>query len=243
MARKKKLNIEERLEVEEFLMNDRNNDKTLQYTINVKCKTKNQKTFSGLINEKEITIANGPAGTGKTFLACAEALKLLKTQSQYRRIILVKSVTTLKNEEIGHLKGGMEDKIMPFMGSFLDNFSKLVGEAKTEALFSSKTIEIQPLAYIRGRSIDNSIIIVDEAQNIDLDNMKTVMTRIGENSKLIIVGDTKQIDLRNKKASSLNFVVDKFSEVHPSIGTMSFDTNDIVRNPLIQVIEDIFDGE
>jgi phosphate starvation-inducible PhoH-like protein len=150
-------------------------------------------------------------------------------------------VTTLKDEEIGFLKGTMEEKMEPFMDSFLDNFNKIIGETLTTRLREMGYIQIKPIAYVRGRSIDNSIIIMDEAQNISLDNMRTLMTRIGENSKMIILGDVKQKDLRNKKDSSLEVVIEKFRD-KPSFGVVELrNKEDIVRNKIIEVIEEIFD--
>lgn len=180
--------------------------------------------------------------THNTFLACAEALKLLKNHElPFKKIILVKSVTTLKDEEIGFLKGTMEEKMEPFMDSFLDNFNKIIGENLTNKLREMKYIEIKPIAYVRGRSIDNSIIIMDEAQNISIDNMRTLMTRIGENSKMVILGDIKQKDIRNKKESSLEVVIERFKE-KKGFGIVELrNPEDIVRNPIIKVIEDIFD--
>lgn len=210
--------------------------------IEVKPKTENQKKLVNAIKENEITIASGYPGTGKTFLACAEALKLIKNpQNSFQKIILVKSVTTLKDEEIGFLKGTMEEKMEPFMDSFLDNFNKIIGEANTNKLRDMGLIQIKPIAYVRGRSIDKSVIIIDEAQNVSLDNMRTLMTRIGENSKLIILGDVKQKDIRNKKESSLEVVIDKFKD-KKGFGTVELrNEEDIVRNPIIKVIEEIFD--
>jgi phosphate starvation-inducible PhoH-like protein len=210
-------------------------------SIDFKCKNNNQKKLVKLINDNQIIICSGPAGTGKTYLACAQALKLLKSPDTFfKKIILVKSVTTLADEEIGFLKGTMEEKMFPFTISFLDNFHKLIGEANTTHMMKDGLIEVMPLAYIRGRSIDNAIIIVDEAQNITQKNMRSTMTRIGEDSKIIITGDSKQIDIKNKKLSSLDLVVKLFSE-KPGIGTMFFEKGDIVRNPIIMMIEDIFD--
>ncbi|MFN7656534.1 MAG: PhoH family protein [bacterium] len=241
--RTKKLSEEEILEVENSTNYNRNGDNFFtQIKVDVKPKTENQKKLLQAIKENEITIASGLPGTGKTFLACAEALKLLKNpETAYQKIILVKSVTTLKDEEIGFLKGTMEEKMEPFMDSFIDNFSKIIGEGLTNRLKEMKLIEIKPIAYVRGRSIDKSIIIIDEAQNISLDNMRTLMTRIGENSKLIILGDVKQKDIRNKKESSLEVVIERFKD-KKGFGTVELrNEEDIVRNPIIKVIEDIFD--
>ena len=135
----------------------------------------------------------------------------------------------------------MEEKMEPFMDSFLDNFHKIIGESNTTKLRSLGYIQIKPIAYVRGRSIDKSVIIIDEAQNVSLDNMRTLMTRIGENSKLIILGDVKQKDIRNKKESSLEVVIERFKD-KTGFGTVELrNEEDIVRNPIIKVIEDIFD--
>jgi len=210
-------------------------------SFDLKCKNKSQKTLGNLINNNDITICSGPAGTGKTYLACAHALKLLKSDKRFTKILLVKSVTVLEGEEVGFLKGDLKEKMFPFTISFLDNFYKLIGEDNTQLMLNEGLIEVLPLAYIRGRSIDNSIIIVDEAQNISLKNMRSTLTRIGDNSKMIITGDTKQIDIKNKRLSSLDTVVSIFAG-KPNIGTLEFQTKDIVRNPIVMMIEDEFDA-
>jgi phosphate starvation-inducible PhoH-like protein len=241
--RNKKVTKDELLDIEEYQNKKiRSNNPLTEIKVGVQPKTENQKKLVQAIKDNEIIITSGFPGTGKTFLACAEALKLLKSsETAFKKIILVKSVTTLKDEEIGFLKGTMEEKMEPFMDSFLDNFNKIIGEYLTSKLREMGYIQIKPIAYVRGRSIDNSIIIMDEAQNISLDNMRTLMTRIGENSKMIILGDVKQKDLRNKKDSSLEVVIEKFRD-KPSFGVVELrNKEDIVRNKIIEVIEEIFD--
>ena len=130
--------------------------------------------------------------------------------------------------------------MFPFTISFLDNFHKIIGEALTQIMLDQGYIEVLPLAYIRGRSIDNAIIIVDEAQNITQKNMRSTMTRIGTDTKMIITGDTKQVDMKNSKLSSLDLVVRLF-ENKEDIGTMSFSVTDIVRDPIVKIIEETFD--
>lgn len=208
--------------------------------IDIKCKNTNQKNFINLIADNKITVAAGPAGTGKTYLACAQALKLLKTDSRFKKIILVKSVTVLEGEEVGFLKGDIKEKMFPYTISFLDNFHKIVGEGITQIMLDQGLIQVLPLAFIRGRSIDNSIIIVDEAQNITQKNMRSTMTRIGTDTKMVITGDTKQIDMKNTKLSSLDLVVKLFQD-KSDIGTMAFDKEDIVRDPIVKLIEETFD--
>ena len=144
MARKsKRLSREEQAEVEAWIYTNNTEETRITdtMTVNVKCKTENQKLLVNSIKEKEITICSGPAGTGKTYLACAEALKLIKRYKKYKKIVIVKSVTTLKNEEIGFLKGGLREKLEPFMFSFIHNFEKMVGQAITSKLRELKVIE------------------------------------------------------------------------------------------------------
>jgi phosphate starvation-inducible PhoH-like protein len=207
--------------------------------VDLKCKNEAQKNLIKLINDNDITICAGRAGTGKTFIACAQALKLLKTE-KYKKILLVKSVTVLEGEEVGFLKGDLKEKLYPFTISFLDNFHKIIGEENTQKMLDSGLIEVLPLAYLRGRSIDNAIIIVDEAQNITLKNMRSTLTRLGENSKMIITGDTKQIDMKNKNLSSLDVVIKLFKDKN-GFGTMNFEVSDIVRSPIVKLVEDVFD--
>lgn len=208
--------------------------------IDFKFKNESQKNLVNLVNENKITIVAGPAGTGKTYLACAQALKLLKNDERFKKIILVKSVTVLEGEELGFLKGDLKEKMLPFTISFLDNFHKIIGEGLTQIMLDQGYIEVLPLAFIRGRSIDNAIIIVDEAQNITLKNMRSTMTRIGTDTKMIITGDTKQIDMKNPKLSSLDTVVNLFCNKN-DIGTMHFEIGDIVRDPIVKLIEETFD--
>ena len=193
----KQFSEEEILEMEAFL--NRNNieeEKVFKtISINVKSKTENQKKLIDSIRHNEITICSGLPGSGKTFLSCAEALRLVTTHDKYKRIVLVKSITPLKNEEIGHLPGDLKEKMAPIMESFTDNIRKLIGKSRMEKLIELGVIEIVPIAFARGRTIDNSVILIDEAQNITLDNIRTLMTRIGDNSKMVIMGDVKQKDI------------------------------------------------
>ena len=214
--RNKKLSREEKQEVEAWIYQNNTEESRMTdtMTINVKCKTANQKSLVNSIKENEVTICSGPAGTGKTYLACAEALKLIKRYAKYRKIIIVKSVTTLKNEEIGFLKGGLREKMEPFMFSFVHNFEKLIGQTITSRLRELKTIEEMPIAYMRGINLDRSVIIIDEAQNISQDN---------------------------KGGNGLTFLMDHFDNIK-EIGCVQFNKSDVVRNPLIAKIERVFDS-
>jgi|TARA_R110002020_G_scaffold16114_1_gene57010 phosphate starvation-inducible PhoH-like protein len=241
MGRSKRLSREEKQEVENWIYQNNTEETRMTdtMTINVKCKTENQKSLINAIKEKEVIICSGPAGTGKTFLACAEALKLIKRYAKYRKIVIVKSVTTLKNEEIGFLKGNLREKMEPFMFSFVHNFEKLVGQSITSKLRELKTIEEMPIAYMRGINLDRSIIIVDEAQNISQENMRTIMTRLGKDSKMIFLGDERQQD--SKGGNGLTFLMDHFADIE-EIGCIQFTKDDVVRNPLIAKIERVFDS-
>ena len=196
-------------------------------------KNEKQQELVTSIKKKEITIASGPAGTGKTYVTLATALSLLG--ETYKRIILVKSVTTIPGEEIGFLKGGMEQKMEPFVMSYMWNIDKICGLGASEELLNKKLLEILPLAYIRGLSIDDSIVIIDESQNLDSHTFKSIITRIGDNSKYIFLGDTEQIDRRKKNESCLQQVLDIFED-DKLIGTIKFTDDDCVRNPIIPKI-------
>lgn len=239
----KRLTKEEIEEIESFVYRKNiEEDKFLtSMFVNVKCKNENQKKLVKSIKANEITIVSGLPGTGKTFIACAESLKLLKNRVKFKKILLVKSVTQLPGEELGFLPGDLSEKLDPYMISFIDNFEKIIGETMTRKLRELGVINIQPLAFVRGRSIDNTIIIVDEAQNISLNNMRTLMTRIGDNSKMVILGDVKQKDIKKKNDSSLEVIIEKFEGIE-GFGTVTLrDPNDVVRNPIIKVIESTFD--
>ena len=241
--RRGKLSEQEMEEVNNFVYskNDEEDKFLKSMNVSVKCKNENQKLLVKSINDNEITIVSGLPGTGKTYLACAEALKLIKSKPKYKKILLVKSVTQLPGEELGFLPGDLKDKLDPYMISFIDNFEKIIGESLTNKLRELGLIQIQPLAFVRGRSIDNTIIVVDEAQNISIQNMRTLMTRIGDNSKMVILGDVKQKDIKNPKNSSLEVVINKFDDID-GFGCVSLrDPNDVVRNPIIKIIEKTFD--
>ena len=241
MGRSKRLSKEEKQEVEQWIYQNNTEETRMTdtMTIRVKCKTENQKLLINTIKEKEVIICSGPAGTGKTFLACAEALKLIKRFTKYRKIVIVKSVTTLKNEEIGFLKGNLREKMEPFMFSFVHNFEKLVGQSITSRLRELKTIEEMPIAYMRGINLDKSIIIIDEAQNISQENIRTIMTRLGKDSKMIFLGDERQKD--SKGGNGLTFLMDHFADIE-EIGCVQFTKADVVRNPLVAKIERVFDS-
>ena len=231
------------LSSEERISNEKKIIRTiLNRDIKVVPKNNSQKDLIKSILSKEILICSGPAGTGKTFISLGLALGLLRAvNNNFTKIYLVKSVTTLKGEEIGYLKGDLKEKIEPFIWSFVLNVEKLIPDVLIRSIVDSDYVRPFPLAYARGVSIDNAIIIADEVQNISIDNMHTLMTRIGENSKMILLGDTKQIDLKNKNESSLNKLIEMFKDVKDiGVVEMSGDEEN-VRNPIINIIEKKFE--
>jgi phosphate starvation-inducible PhoH-like protein len=212
------------------------------FKLDIKYKNETQKRLTESIHKNDLTICSGPPGSGKTFLACYQALHELKHNKFIDKIVLVKSVTTLKDEEIGFLKGTMEEKMEPFIYSFVKNFEKIIGRDITNYLMEDKIIEVIPIAYMRGINIDNAVVIIDECQNITIENIRTILSRIGENSKMVLLGDLKQIDQKNKSNTALKFLVENFYAVD-YVGVIEFTLDDIVRHPLIKVIEPIFDME
>jgi len=216
--------------------------KIIKTEIKLTAKNDSQKNLINSIKNNEITICGGRAGSGKTYIAVAYALSLLrKKENGYNKIYLVKSVTTLKSEDLGYLKGSLDDKITPFMLSYYINMEKIIGSIALKSLIEKEIVKPLPLAFMRGVSLDNCLIISDEAQNITMDNSHTSMTRIGENCKLIMLGDTNQIDITNKSDSSLKHLIKMFNNTE-NIGVVEMSNADKnVRNPLIDVIENKFD--
>ena len=196
-------------------------------------KNKKQDLLYKTIRQKEVTIASGLAGSGKSYVALAAALNLLGPI--YKKIVLIKSVTTLPGEEIGFIKGSTADKMEPFMFSYKWNVDKICGENSFDQLVDKKIIEILPLAFVRGITIDNAIVLLDEAQNFDSHTFKTIMSRIGENSKYVFLGDTEQIDRKKKTESFLKPIIDLFGD-EDFVGTVEFTDEDCVRNPIIPLI-------
>lgn len=200
-------------------------------------RTSKQEKLIDLIETKEIVIATGSSGVGKTYVALATALSLL--EQGYSKICLIKSVTSISGEEIGFIPGTFEEKMEPYLMSYYGNIDKMCGKGTSKELVKKDLIEVLPIAYIRGLSIDDSIVIIDEAQNIDRHTFKTIVTRIGSNSKYIFLGDVEQIDRKYKKESCLEEVLNIFKN-SDIIGTVEFADEDCVRNPIIpKILEEL----
>jgi len=210
--------------------------------LDIKHKNETQKKLTSSIKANDVTICVGPAGTGKTLLSVFEALVLLKNNPDiYKEIKLVKSITQLKNEELGTLPGDEKDKLKFHMMSYLDAFHKLIGETKTNKLIEEGLIKMEVFGAIRGRSFTNAIIIIDEFQNISHDNAKTFLTRFSDNTKVIVLGDNGQIDLKNKKDSSLERLSNKVkSSPIEGVNVIEFSESDTVRHRLTSYFINIF---
>lgn len=202
----------------------------------LKCKNKTQKELITLINEKELVIAAGPAGVGKSYVTIARALELLKNGKNSYKKIIISTPAVEAEEKLGFLPGNAREKLEPYVASSLDIFDKLIGKSNRMKLEELGYLEIQALAYIRGKSIDNTILIMEEAQNMSPNQMKTLLTRIGDNSKFIISGDLDQSDrFRNITQSGLYDALKRHKNV-PEIGFIEFSNDEIVRNPVISKI-------
>lgn len=215
----------------------------LDIPISVKCLNKKQKELKQAIEEKQVVISTGPAGTGKTYVTLLTALHLLKTEPQYSKLVLVKSLQTIKGEEIGYLPGDLKEKMNPYMYSFTGNLDKIFESSYiTKVLAEQGIIEVFPIAFIRGVTIDNAIVIVDEAQNIDMHTFKTIVTRIGSSCKMVFLGDVEQIDRSRKSESCLAKVSSLFNGVEYA-SSVTFTDKESVRNPIIPKLLELLNGE
>jgi phosphate starvation-inducible protein PhoH len=208
--------------------------------IRVKCFNEKQKELKRLIEEKDIIIVNGPSGVGKTYFSLLMGLHLLKTEPRYKQLTLIKSVKAIDGEDLGYLPGDVNEKLGPIMESFSGNLEKIFGNSTTlPSLLEEEIIKFKPITYMRGVNIDNQICIIDETQNITPGHFKTIITRLGSNSKFIFLGDEEQIDLKDAKKSCLNRICKIFAE-REEIGIQTnFVKEDCIRHPLIPIILDI----
>lgn len=246
MVRKKNLtkeNIEDVSTYEDYSkrkFSETNQQLLDRVQIKIKCLNERQKQIKRLIEEKDIVIVNGPSGVGKTYLALLVALHLLKTEPKYSQLTLLKSVQPIKNENLGFIPGDVQDKIAPAMRSYVGNLNKIFGNKTTlPGLAEAGIVQFDAITYMRGVNIDNQICIIDETQNIDYGTFKTIITRLGKNSKFIFLGDEEQIDMNDKNRSCLSKICKIFSD-NKYIGVVdSFSNSDCVRHELIPIILEI----
>ena len=201
-------------------------------------KTLNQKKYLYDMENKDLVFSIGPAGTGKTFLAVVYAVKTLK-ENKYKKIILTRPAVEA-GESLGYLPGDLKEKVDPYLRPLYDGLNMMLGFEQTENLISKGIIEIAPLAYMRGRTLDNAFIILDEAQNTTIKQMKMFLTRLGFYSKMIITGDISQIDLPKGLKSGLKQALEILKDIK-NIGIIEFENLDVIRHPLVQLMLERYD--
>ncbi|MGN1394325.1 MAG: PhoH family protein [Succinivibrionaceae bacterium] len=199
----------------------------------VKPRSENQNNYINNILTHDVTFGIGPAGTGKTYLAVAAAVNALETQ-EIRRILLTRPAVEA-GEKLGFLPGDLSQKVDPYLRPLYDALFEMLGFERVEKLIERQVIEIAPLAYMRGRTLNDSFIILDESQNTTIEQMKMFLTRIGFNSKAVITGDITQIDLPKNVRSGLKQAIEVLSNVD-DISFNFFTSTDVVRHPVVAKI-------
>ena len=203
----------------------------------IKVKNINQFKYLEIINNSTITFGIGPAGTGKTFLAVASAVKMY-SENKIKKIVLTRPAVEA-GERLGYLPGDLSQKIDPYLVPLFDSLEYFFGNETLQYLIEKRNIEIVPLAYMRGRTLNDACIILDEAQNATMSQIKMFLTRLGENSKMIITGDETQIDLHNKTFSGLKKSRKTISSIE-EVSVLEFENADIVRNKIVSKILEVF---
>ncbi len=206
----------------------------------VRARTKNQKKLVEEYYKNDLIFALGPAGTGKTYTAIALAVRALKNR-EVKKLILTRPAVEA-GERLGFLPGDLKDKLDPYLQPLYDALMDMVPPQKLKLLMEEGTIQIAPLAYMRGRTLESAFVILDEAQNTSLGQLKMFLTRMGNNAKFIVTGDATQIDLPNKADSGLAKGVAMLKGTK-GISVINFSKEDIVRHPLVSKIVKIFEGE
>ena len=207
----------------------------------IKFRNRNQKRFYDMIEKKDITFCTGPAGCGKTYLSVHYALKALADkETPYDGIVIVKPLVEADGEKLGFLPGDVEEKTEPFMMSFYYNMEQLIGKHILGILRQEEIIKVIPMAYMRGLTLSNKIVILDETQNATPAQIKMFLTRLGENSKYIIAGDLEQTDKRG--VNGLDDSIRRFAGIR-GVGLSMFTPKDIVRHKLISKLLARYDNK
>ena len=204
----------------------------------ITARTENQQKLVKAFNENDLVFATGPAGSGKTFVAIALAVRALKNK-EARKIILSRPAVEA-GEKLGFLPGEMKDKLDPYLQPLYDALQDMIPAAKLKEYMENNVIQIAPLAFMRGRTLNDAIIILDEAQNTTTHQIKMFLTRLGMNAKMIVTGDVTQIDLPPSTTSGLIQAMRVLKDVK-GIGRVQFDKKDIVRHKLVQRIVEAYD--
>ena len=204
----------------------------------VKARTEGQGRYITSLRDHELVFCIGPAGTGKTYLAVAMAVSALK-RGKIKKIVLVRPAVEA-GEKLGFLPGDLEAKINPYLRPLLDALHDLMDFDQLRRYTQSDLIEIAPLAYMRGRTLNDAVIILDEGQNATVSQMKMFLTRMGDNARIVVTGDVTQVDLPPETVSGLADAVERLRDV-PGVGVVFLDKSDIVRHPLVQAIVNAYE--
>lgn len=204
----------------------------------VKARTENQHRLVSMYDDNDLLFAVGPAGSGKTYTAIALAVRALKNK-EVKRIILTRPAVEA-GEKLGFLPGDMKEKLDPYLQPLYDALNDMIPPAKLQKYVDEGTVQIAPLAYMRGRTLDNAFVILDEAQNTTLSQLKMFLTRMGRNAKFIVTGDITQIDLPRRSDSGLVRAMELLRGIR-GIGMVEFDKRDIIRHSLVKHIVKAFE--
>lgn len=206
----------------------------------VYARTQNQAEYINLLQTKDMVFCTGSAGSGKTFLAVCEALSLVLSHKK-QKLIITRPVVEA-GESLGYLPGDLEQKIDPYMRPLKDAMETVLPVETVKRLFEAGIIEVAPLAYMRGRTLNNAVVILDEAQNATIPQMKMFLTRMGDNTKVFVTGDPTQVDLPKKTSSGLMHSVSILYKID-DIGFMQLGADDVVRNHLVKLIVKAYEDE
>ncbi len=204
----------------------------------IRARNKTQQEMVKAYFDSDLIFAVGPAGTGKTYVAIALAVRALKNR-EIKRIILTRPAVEA-GERLGFLPGDLKDKLDPYLQPLYDALGDMIPSKRLQEFMTDGTIQIAPLAYMRGRTLDRACVILDEAQNTNIGQLKMFLTRMGPNAKFIVTGDASQVDLPNKEDSGLLKGIDLLRDIK-GISTIFFSNEDIVRHPLVGKIVKAFD--